>query len=499
MLQSRLMSTFTDLKVRKSLVDTIAQKEITIATAVQEQVIPAVFEGKNLIFSSETGTGKTYAFLLPLLTKLLEEREAEIAANRQPTPQPRILIVAPTHELGSQIKQEVEFLAKAKEDAANDKLKLKTMLCIGGASITRQIETLKEKPQIIIGGSARLLELIHLKKLKTQQVFAIVLDEVDRLLSPELRDITTELLKTVDCDPQIIACSATIKQSQLKILQEASNKTLENIIMPKEDVLKHNISHYALHAEKRDKIDTLRSLIQAEKPERALVFSAETGQIANIVSKLQYKKINCMGLHAKTDKIERKKAIDDFRSGKCQILVTSDLAARGLDIGNVTHIIQMDVPSNEDFFVHRAGRTARAGKSGLNIIIGDEYELRQLSKLEKKLEIVIYPKLLYGGKLIAPPQNNEEAEELRIDFEKSQTKHSKKQDFTAKQKQSSSHFERHGNSAKSRTNHKQRETDKTAENKSARKQNSKETTKSFGKAKSSPRKSNKVSDKPKRY
>ncbi|MBO4759613.1 MAG: DEAD/DEAH box helicase, partial [Spirochaetaceae bacterium] len=272
-------------------------------------------------------------------------------------------------------------------------------------SITRQIDALKTKPQIIAGGPARLLELIHLKKLKTQQVFAVVLDEVDRLLSPELRDITTELIKAIDSQYQLIACSATIKQNHIKILQEASGRTIENIMMPKENVLERNITHYALHAEKRNKIDTLRSLITAEKPERVLVFSAETGQIANIVEKLKYKKINCMGLHAKTDKVERKKAIDDFRSGKCRILVTSDLAARGLDIGDITHIIQMDVPSNEDFFVHRAGRTARAGKTGINIVIGDEYELRQLAKLEKKLGIVIYPKVLYGGKLISPPQD----------------------------------------------------------------------------------------------
>ncbi len=399
------MSTFIDLKVRKSLNDALAKKEITSPTDVQTQLIPAVLEGKNIIFSSETGTGKTYAFLLPLMTKLLDEREKQIAEKIQPTPQPRILVVAPTYELASQIKQEADFLAKAEGDEADERLKLKTMLCIGGASITRQIDALKAKPQIIAGGPARLLELIHLKKLKTQQVFAVVLDEVDRLLSPELRDITVDLIKAIDSSFQLIACSATIKQSQLKILEDASGKKLENVMMPKEDVLKRNISHFALHAERRDKIDTLRSLIVAEKPERVLVFSAETGQIANIVEKLRYKKIDCMGLHAKTDKMDRKKAIDDFRSGKCKILVTSDLAARGLDIGNITHIIQMDVPSNEDFFVHRAGRTARAGKTGINIVIGDEYELRQLAKLEKKLGIIIYPKVLYGGKLMAPPQD----------------------------------------------------------------------------------------------
>ncbi|NLK45996.1 MAG: DEAD/DEAH box helicase [Treponema sp.] len=394
------MNTFTDLLIRKSLIDTLTKKQITTPTAVQSQIIPEIMKGKNVIFSSETGTGKTYAFLLPLITMMISEIETQKKANKQPTPQPGILIVAPTNELASQLKQETDFLLK--EEDFDEKQKLKSLLCIGGTSISRQIESLKSKPQIILGGPARLLELIRLKKLKTQHIFAVVLDEVDRLLSPELRDITTELIKSINSNFQLISCSATIKQNQLKILENILGKSFENITMPKEDVLKQNILHYALHAEQRNKIDTLRSLLLAEKPERALVFSAETAQIANIVEKLKYKKINCIGLHAKTDKFERKKAVDDFRSGKCHILVTSDLAARGLDINDITHIIQMDVSPNEDFFVHRAGRTARAGKTGINIVIGDEYELRQLAKLEKKLEIIITPKMLYNGKLITP-------------------------------------------------------------------------------------------------
>ena len=395
------MDTFDALPVAGILTNTLKEKNITKPTPVQEVLIPEIYEGKNIIFQSETGTGKTFAFLLPLITKIIEEHETLLAQKVQPSPQPRILIIAPTHELCSQIKSQAEILC---EPLKNTEYKIKPALFIGGSSITRQSELLKTKPLILIGGPARILELIHLKKLKTDKLTAIVLDEVDRLFSPELRDITTELLHSVPEAIQVAACSATIKDTHAAILEKETGKTFITQIMPPENVLAGNIKHWAFHAEKRDKIDLLRSILNAEKPAKAMIFSAETGQIANIVSKLQYKKINCAGLHAKTDKAARKKAIDDFRSGKCTVLVTSDLAARGLDIQGITHIIQMDVPDkgNKDFFIHRAGRTARAGNEGINIIIGDEYELRALSRMEKKLGITIVPKQMYGGKITEP-------------------------------------------------------------------------------------------------
>ena len=117
---------------------------------------------------------------------------------------------------------------------------------------------------------------------------------------------------------------------------------------------------------------------------------------------MQFKKIDCVGLHSKTDKIQRKTIIDRFKSGKTKILITSDLAARGLDIQGVTHIVQMDLPSNDDFFIHRAGRTGRAGNTGINIVIGDGYEMKKYSNLEKKLKLVVYPKVLHSGKVVNP-------------------------------------------------------------------------------------------------
>ena len=349
---------------------------ITTPTSVQQNVIPTILENKNVIFQSETGTGKTFTYLLPIIKRIYETSTNEGI---------KAIICAPTFELASQIKQ-----------AAMSVTSLKTALFIGGAPIKRQIESLKEKPQIIVGTTARLLELIKLKKIKTNNLFTIVFDESDRLIKKETIEDVYDLLKVIPQTTQIIACSATIDEKTKKVF------TGEVILMPQEDVLKKNITHWAIYAEQRNKIDTLRKVILAEKPEKALIFTSRADQVENIYSKLTYKSIDCVALHAKADKQKRKSAIDKFKSGKIKYLITSDLAARGLDIPGISHVIQMDLPSDNDFFVHRAGRTARAGKKGINLVIGDEYEMNKYALLEKKLGIIVYPKEIYNGKITEP-------------------------------------------------------------------------------------------------
>lgn len=371
---------FSLLGIKTELILKLNSFGISEPSLIQQKTIPAVLENSNVIFESETGTGKTFAYLLPLVQKLEAENNAEN----------KIIILAPTYELASQIKSTAQRITE-----------LKSALLIGGTPIKRQIELLKDKPRIIIGNPSRILELIHLKKIKTSNVKALVLDEADRLVSVEIAEETKKLISSIPCDAQFIACSATINQNTKKNLENFFSNVKE-IILPKEDILSKKITHWAIFAEARDKISTLKSFLLAENPEKALIFTSRADQVENIAQKLQYKKIDCMALHAKTDKKERKAAIDRFRNGKCRFLVTSDLASRGLDIQGITHIIQMDLPSNEDFFVHRSGRTARAGKSGINVVIGDEYEMRKYAALEKKFGLTVYPKILYKGKVVAP-------------------------------------------------------------------------------------------------
>ena len=386
--------TFQELGIASQLVERLAGLSITTPTKVQQQVIPPLCQGTSLVFQSETGTGKTLAYLLPLLQQIDESIQ-----------QIQLLILAPTHELASQIKSQIQLVTD-----------IPAVLLIGGAPIKRQVEMLKKKPLIAVGGAARLMELVYLKKLKVHQVKAIVLDEADRLLAPELRDDTTALCQALPAEVQLAACSATINGKTEKIIQslvrhQQDESELEKRILPPEDILQKKITHIAIYSETRDKVDTLRRLLVAEmeaankeQPLKAMVFTARPADVDLILSKLTYKKIQCSALHAKQDKVKRKQALDQVRKGSCPVLITSDLAARGLDIPDVTHIIQLDMPSNIDFFVHRAGRTGRNGRSGLNIVIGDGYEMRQLAAAEKKLHLVVYPKVLYKGKLVAPEQ-----------------------------------------------------------------------------------------------
>ncbi|WP_230402722.1 helicase-related protein [Treponema peruense] len=348
---------------------------------------------KILCSKAKRAPEKTLAYLLPLIQRLETEENPSKAV--------KILIASPTYELAAQIKVQIQAVSK-----------VKCALCIGGAPIARQIDMLKEKPQIVIGGAARLLELIHLKKLKADSTEVLVLDEADRLLSPELRDSTEGLLERLPANVELIGNSATVSDYTRKILQKARDgitggkyseeDAIKLVTLPLEDVLRKRIEHWAIFAERRDKIDTLRSFINAEKPQKLIVFTARTDQIENIVSKLAYRKIDCAGLSGKTDKKNRKAAIDRFRSGKLPVLVTTDLASRGLDIPGITHVVQMDLPETTDFFIHRAGRTGRAGNTGINCVIGDEREMENYARLEKKIHIKVYPKILYGGKLLAP-------------------------------------------------------------------------------------------------
>ena len=270
---------FSDFNINQNLIDRLNELSITEPTAVQAKAMPLVAEGRNIMFQSETGTGKTFAYLLPLLTRLM--------ATENPHKNVRLMVVSPTYELAAQIKNQVQAVST-----------VKCALLIGGAPIARQIDMLREKPEIVIGGPSRLLELIHLKKLKADAIETLVLDEADRLLSKELRDETEGLLERLPGKVQLVGNSATVSDYTRTILQKARNglnegeteqDRIELITLPMEDVLRKRITHWAIFAERRDKIDTLRSFINAVKPEKLLVFTSRNDQIDNIKSKLKYK------------------------------------------------------------------------------------------------------------------------------------------------------------------------------------------------------------------
>ncbi|MFA6506943.1 MAG: DEAD/DEAH box helicase [Treponemataceae bacterium] len=398
------MKNFADIGICRQLTEKVAERGIKEATEVQERTIPAIASGADIAFRSATGTGKTFAYLLPLsqLIATPPEGSAPPSFARGPV----LVIVAPTYELCAQIKAEADFLFSAFEKAP------KAALLTGDANISRQIDRLKsEKPAVVVGTPGRMIQLERMGKLKLHSVRFLILDEADRLIADELRELTEQLISILPGDRQTIACSATLTRKAREQLAaflrpEALREDIDDA-----QVLRTMIEHWAFYCEGRKKIMALRSFLLAAKGEKTLVFTDRGGQVGNILGQLRHHDVNATGIFGDMGKVERKKAIDDFRAGRAKVLVTSDLSARGLDITDVTHVVALDVPETPEAYAHRAGRTARAGRRGVMATFGDELELPRLAALEKKLGIVVYPKALFGGKIVAPMPVDEDATE----------------------------------------------------------------------------------------
>ena len=411
---------FAALGIAPYFIETLAGRGIFSPTPVQALVCPRLLAGESVFFSSATGTGKTFAYLVPILQRLFAS-----APSPYPAGGLRAIIAAPTYELCSQIKAAADFLLEPANAAGRGpetgesppspaSVPLKAALLIGGGNISRQIDGLrKEKPDIVIGNPGRILQIARLGKLKPGNLEYLVLDEGDRLVSPDLAEETGEFLRFVRAlrpgagkeQPLVTACSATLSaKTRKRILGflDAEGRDVPLLESPDRTILGERIQHWAIFSERRKKIDTLRSFLTAAKPRKTLVFTAGAGEVGNVLSRLQYHHIAASALFGGMGKGGRKQALDDFRKNRVVVLVSSDLAARGLDIEGISHIIALDVPQNGDAYIHRAGRTGRMGKTGIMLTIGDAEEMRALAKLEKKLGIAIYPKELRGGKITVP-------------------------------------------------------------------------------------------------
>jgi superfamily II DNA/RNA helicase len=400
---------FVGLGVSPFFISRLKERGIRTPEEIQRRVIPRLLRGERVLFSSPTGTGKTFAYLIPMFQKMMEpaavsgggyntDRAGQAPQTKFPA---EVLILAPTYELCSQIKQEAEFLLSG---AAS----FKVSLLIGSGALSRQIETLKkDRPRVLVGNPGRVFQLAKMGKLRLGSLRFLVLDEADRLSSDELFGETRELVSLIRSE-YTAACSATLpdkcRERLLPLMGERNSISIEETRT--NEILRDRIEHWAFFCEERDKIGLLRSFLAALRPRKALVFTGRGAQVGNIVSKLRYHGISVIGLYGDMDKKARKQAMDDFRRGRSAVLVASDLAARGLDIPDVSHIISMDTGADPDAYIHRAGRTARAGKRGIMATFGDEAEMRTLSRLEKKLGIIVYPKELYAGK-VRPPMDHD--------------------------------------------------------------------------------------------
>jgi len=387
----------------------LEDRNIKTATDIQQKIIGRLAAGESVFFTSATGTGKTFAYLLPILDIMLKEASCE--HKEGVTVNPCFLIIAPTLELCTQIKNELDFLLNGTQ--------IQSSLIIGSVSLDRQIEKLKKTtPGIIAGNPNRLLVLVKKKIIKLNRLRFLVLDEADRLVSDEMLDDTKELCKIINHNtekigksPVIAACSATLnKKNREKLLNVCGSSDITFVESYENEILREKIEHWAIFSEKRRKNQILRSLISALKTKKSkvkiLIFTSRGDEAGLVLSHLQHHHVSAAGLFGKINKKplssqQRREALDSFRQGSVEALVSTDLAARGLDIPGITHVIALDVPSDSEVYIHRCGRTARAGKRGVMITLGDETQMHLLASMEKKLKIRVQPKELHYGKVCA--------------------------------------------------------------------------------------------------
>ena len=379
-----MQTSFEQIGLDKKLVAGLAKAAITIPTPVQAAVIPEVLQGRDVIGHSATGTGKTLAYLLPLFQKI-ESGKREVQA----------VVLAPTHELVMQIFRQAELLAQ------NSGIPVAAAAIIGEVNIARQIDKLKEKPHLLIGSAGRLLELIQKRKINAQTIKTIVLDEADRLLDETNRAAVAAVIKTTQKDRQLLLFSATIPQETLAAAAQWLREPVQAAIR-NDSPLPSGIAHMYFLAEARDKVVVLRKLLAGIQPERALVFVNTAPAIAETVAKLNFHGVAAAGLHGSANKAERQAALQDYRDGRVRILVASDLAARGLDIDGVENVINLDLPETAQAYLHRAGRTGRAGATGRVFSIVDKAEARRIPSLRKSLRISIAEKHLSYGEIVDP-------------------------------------------------------------------------------------------------
>jgi superfamily II DNA/RNA helicase len=370
------MSNFIELGVSENLADVLKKQGIENPMPVQAAVIPKILGGGNLVAQAPTGTGKTLAYLLPVLQGL-------DAASRDV----QAVILAPTYELAMQIA------GIARELTQGAGLGLKVQGLIGGANIARQMDKLKDKPQLIVGSAGRILELAQKNKLKLHNVKMLVLDEFDRLFDDQNIDNTAAVVRLLPAERQVVLVSATAPK---KALERADFLQHPEVIKVEEDSAaqgrRENLYRMTPF---RNKVETVRHLARRLEVKRGLVFINKVFDAERILAQLRYEGFMVGTLLGHNNKQARQKAVADFKAGRIKLLLSTDLAARGLDIPDVDYVFNLDLPENAQVYLHRAGRTARAGAKGTVITLADNKEAYKLAQLEKKLGIEFKP--LKGG------------------------------------------------------------------------------------------------------
>jgi ATP-dependent RNA helicase RhlE len=429
------MTKFSGLNLIEPLQRALSEQGYVVPTPIQAQSMPHLIAGRDLLGVAQTGTGKTAAFVLPILQSL-----TKLTTGRPKAGKPRALILAPTRELAIQIGDSIQIYGKF--------LSINTTTIFGGVSQGKQVTALDRGVDIVVATPGRLLDLINQKKLSLNEIQFYVLDEADRMLDMGFIHDVQKITKQVPEQRQTLLFSATMPTAVATL----ANGLLVNPIRIEvaiQSTTAERIDQRVLFVEKSQKRNLLSHILEDKEISRALVFT-RTKHGANRVAKhLEQNSIRSGVIHGNKSQNARQEALKGFKEGKLRILVATDIAARGIDIDSVTHVINFDLPNDPETYVHRIGRTARAGSAGQAISFCDEEEREYLFDIEKIIRKLVDVEVDHpyhaqdieeATKSVPRPNNNRSSPRLNSGKRPKHSNHNKKNKTAANNQNSNSEF-----------------------------------------------------------
>ncbi len=353
---------FTELKLSDTILSAVEKAGFKEPSPIQELTIPLALEGKDVIGQAQTGTGKTAAFGLPTLDKI-----------RVDEPTIQALVIAPTRELAVQSQEELFRFGRDKG--------VKVRSVYGGSSIEKQIKALKSGAHVVVGTPGRLLDLIKRKALKLNHIETLILDEADEMLNMGFLDDIEAIISRVPENRQTLLFSATMPDPIKRIGMQFMNQP-EHVKVAAKELTTDLVDQYYIRVKEQEKFDTMTRLIDVEQPDLAIVFGRTKRRVDELTRGLKLRGYRAEGIHGDLDQGKRLRVLRDFKNDNLDILVATDVAARGLDISGVTHVYNYDIPQDPESYVHRIGRTGRAGKHGQSITFVAPNEMGYLSIIE---------------------------------------------------------------------------------------------------------------------
>ncbi|MDZ5499912.1 degradosome RNA helicase CshA [Enterococcus cecorum] len=353
---------FTELNLSEELLSSIERSGFEEATPIQEATIPLALEGRDVIGQAQTGTGKTAAFGLPMLEKI-DPNNAQLQG----------LVIAPTRELAIQTQEELYRLGRDK--------KSRVQAVYGGADINRQIRQLKNRPHIVVGTPGRMLDHINRHTLKLSTVQTLVLDEADEMLNMGFLEDIEAIISKVPEQRQTLLFSATMPP-EIKNIGVQFMQNPEHVRIKTKEMTADLIEQFFVRAKEYEKFDIMTRLLDVQIPELTIVFGRTKRRVDELAKGLEARGYKAEGIHGDLSQQKRMSVLRSFKNGDLDILVATDVAARGLDISGVTHVYNYDIPQDPESYVHRIGRTGRAGKMGVSVTFVTPNEMSYLHVIE---------------------------------------------------------------------------------------------------------------------